>query len=285
MAKTAATGAASSEAGKGGAGKTTIAGGDETAVSKGGNPAGGKQGAAATGDKGGKQKPVVMDDDGADDDEVDDDATDDDADEGDDDAADDDDAQAGKAKGKKKGDQSDDGKGRKGDKSKPGRKDAHEAKAPAKYDLELPDGADHWIDEADLKAFKKDARTRGLTNEQAQDALDQFVTRAADQSERWYQEVADDDTYGGDNLAETERLARLALDRIEPKNTDHGKALRTILRKTGYGNKLEIVRFLAKAGKLMAEDSGGSAGSGSGGGAKDAAERLYGKTTSNDANE
>jgi hypothetical protein len=119
-----------------------------------------------------------------------------------------------------------------------------------------------------------------LTNEQAQAEITERAEFMAAQSQAFYEQTADDATYGGDKLEETEKLARAALDRIRPKGTPRGDALRRMLVKTGYGNNLEIVSFLADLGKLMAEDKGAGAVSGATP-SETAAEKLYGKTTSN----
>lgn len=158
-----------------------------------------------------------------------------------------------------------------------GSKDGEKPKAPDKYELKMPDDAGDYLDESDLKTVETLARAKGWTNEQAQAELEDYADNLAAQSARFREETEKDQTYGGDNLAETQRLARLALDKVRPANTAEGKALRRILAKSGYGNKLEVVSFLADLGKLMAEDS--PAGNAHGAGAdakKDTASVLYG---------
>jgi len=136
-----------------------------------------------------------------------------------------------------------------------GKDGADASKAPEKYELAIPDGADQWLDDADLKNFEKSARAKGLTNEQAQAHIDEYADSLATQSAAFREETSKHPKYGGDNLAETQRLATLALDRVRPANTAEGKAIRQLLARTGYGNNVHIVGLLADLGKMMAEDS------------------------------
>lgn len=262
MAK-AAAGAASSGAGAAdekAAGKGTIAGGDEGAAGKGGAADKGDKGGAGAGKAGAAADAVEDGDEG---------------DAGDGGAGD---KGGDGGKGGDKGGKPD--KGGKGAKAQTGGKDGDTPEVPEKYALKLPKGADVWIDDKDLKTFEKVARAKGLTNEQAQAEITERAEFMATQSSAFYDQTAEDDTYGGDKLEETETLARAALDKLRPKGTPRGDALRRMLVKTGYGNNLEIVSFLADLGKMMAEDKG--AGSSSGATLSEtAAEKLYGKTTSN----
>lgn len=149
-------------------------------------------------------------------------------------------------------------------------------KAPDKYELALPDGADAYLDESDLKSIESIARAKGWTNEDAQAALDEHAENLATQSKAFRAEIEKDETYGGEHLAETQRLAKLALDKVRPGES--GKPLRRLLAKSGYGNNLAIVSFLADLGKLFDEDRPGGTG-GSQNAASDAATALYGKTS------
>lgn len=167
------------------------------------------------------------------------------------------------------------------DSAKPGGKagaDDGKPKPPEKYELKLPDNATGLLDDTDLKHIATVARKKGWTNEEAQAAVDEHADTLAAQSVAFRAQTEADETYGGDRLAETQRLAALALDKVRPAGTPQGDALRALLVKTGYGNKLEVVSLLADLGKLMAEDKP-AAGSAAGGGAKkDPATVLYGET-------
>jgi hypothetical protein len=154
--------------------------------------------------------------------------------------------------------------------------DAGTTTPPVKYTLAVPKGAEGYIDTSDLKALEKDAREAGLTNEQAQAAVDRYADTMAAKSKEFREETAANDVWGGDKLADTERLATSVMDRFAPTGDPLNDRLRMHLAKSGLGNELSVVSFLARIGKAMAEDR--PAG-GSGGGGKqevDAATKLYG---------
>ncbi len=155
----------------------------------------------------------------------------------------------------------------------PAAADAATPKPPDTYTLAIPKDAEAWLDATDVTAIEKTAREQGWTNEQAQAALDRTADMLAEQSAAFRAQTESDATYGGANLGETQRLARLALDKVRPAGTPRGDALRRILARSGYGNHLEVVSMLADLGKQFAEDTP-IAGS-SGAGQKTAAEILY----------
>lgn len=161
--------------------------------------------------------------------------------------------------------------------TKDGAVDDGKPKPPEKYALTIPDDAKTWITTDDLKEIEVAAREAGWTNEQAQEAVEKHADRLIDQSAAFRAATEADETYGGDHLAETQRLAQSALDKLRPAGTPQGDAFRGLLGRSGYGNKLEVVAFLADLGKLMAEDSPAHAGGGGGAPKKDAASVLYPK--------
>jgi hypothetical protein len=125
---------------------------------------------------------------------------------------------------------------------------------PEKYELVIPQDATRWIDAEDIEGVEALARARGWSNEDAQAELEDHVAIVRAQSAAFRAETVADTVYGGAHLAETQRLARLALDGVRPAGTPRGDAIRRILGKTGYGNNLEVLSMLADFGKLMAED-------------------------------
>jgi hypothetical protein len=153
-----------------------------------------------------------------------------------------------------------------------------EPKAPEKYELTIPEGGELWLDAADLKQLETIARKEGLTNEAAQQFVTDHVAALAEQSQAFRAQVQADETYGGDRFPDTERHVRLVLDKVRPAGTPQGDAFRALLSKTGYGNKLEVVAFLADLGKTMAEDTPARGGGGPGGVTRDAATVLYGES-------
>lgn len=154
--------------------------------------------------------------------------------------------------------------------------EAGKKKVPEKYELAIPKDATDWLDAADLKTIESVARAKGWTQEEAQGALAEHAEQLVAQSKAFRAETEADKTYGGDHLAETQRLASLALDKVRPATTEQGKALRAMLAKTGYGNNLLVVSLLADLGKMMDEDTTHLTAGASRGTTKDPAEKLYG---------
>lgn len=153
---------------------------------------------------------------------------------------------------------------------------AAKQKAPEKYELAIPKDATDWLDDGDLKAIEAVARKNDWTQEQAQSALKEHAENLVAQSKAFRTETEADKTYGGDNLAETQRLAALALDKVRPADSPQGKALRAMLAKTGYGNNLLVVSLLADLGKMMDEDSTHLTSGGRKTTSADPADKLYG---------
>jgi len=150
-----------------------------------------------------------------------------------------------------------------------------EPKAPEKYDLKLPDGG--RIDAEELTHFEKIARSQNWTNDKAQQAINDHATALESQSQRFLEATKADPDYGGDKLADTQKLARAVLDRVRPAGTPRGDALRQLLDKSGYGNNLEVISFLADLGRMTAEDSA-TGGTRTTAGSRDPASVLYGGT-------
>lgn len=153
---------------------------------------------------------------------------------------------------------------------------AEASKVPDKYVLTLPDGTGEWLDAADLAQVEVIAKERKWTNEQAQEEVNRYADHLVAQSAAFRAQVEADKDYGGDKLSETQRLAQQVIDTVRPKGTVRGDGFRKLLVKSGYGNNLEVISFLADLGKLMAEDAPARGSSGSGAsGEKDAASVLY----------
>lgn len=123
---------------------------------------------------------------------------------------------------------------------------------PDKYELKLPDAA--RVSPSEAKEIERLAKREKWTNEEAQQHLEAIHQGRLEQSTQFLQELNADADYGGDKLGETQRLATLALDRIRPKGTPRGDALRTLLVNEGLGNNLHVTSLLADIGKLMDED-------------------------------
>jgi hypothetical protein len=142
----------------------------------------------------------------------------------------------------------------------PEKKAAAEAAAakggsPAKFELKLPAGSESWLGDADVKNAEAFARAQGWSNEQAQAFLERTAEQAVAQSEAFRVVTEADPDYGGEHLVETQRLAQLAIDKLRPESHPHAAAFKTMLARSGMGNHVEVLSFLADAGRHMAEDA------------------------------
>ena len=165
------------------------------------------------------------------------------------------------------------------DQGKPKGEDPPARVVPDKYTLKAPEGA--MLAATELSEIAALAKSEKWTNEEAQAHLEAVHQARVDESARYLTELTADKDYGGDKLAESQRLANMALDRIRPKGTARGDALRQILVHQGLGNNVHFVSMLADIGKLMDEDKplGGKA-RGMDGGAADRASKFYDHPTS-----
>jgi hypothetical protein len=155
------------------------------------------------------------------------------------------------------------------------------AKPPEKYDLKVPKGAAAYLDDADQKQLEAAYRKAGFTNDEAQAAFDNVLATLNAQAQRFLAETTADQTYGGDHLEETQRLAKAAIDRVRPVGHPRRDSFLAFLGKGGTGNHLEVVSFLADLGRKMGEDSPVHARAAGGGSANadpdaKAAAKLYG---------
>lgn len=124
--------------------------------------------------------------------------------------------------------------------------------APERYALRIPEGG--AVDATDVAEIEKSAREEQLTNEQAQARLDLANTLLVEQSQRFAAELMADPDYGGAKLAETQRLAKIAIAAVRPDGHPRRAAFQRILDKSGAGNHIEIASFFADLGKQLAED-------------------------------
>lgn len=148
--------------------------------------------------------------------------------------------------------------------------------APEKYDLKLPDG--DWLDTEDLADLEVVARANGWTNEQAQAALESHADALVAQSTRFLEATKADPTYGGTKLEATQQDVTRVMNRVRPAGTPRGDALRRLLDKSGYGNHIEVISFLADLGKLMADDAPPKGSAGDKPAPKSREEKFYGNS-------
>lgn len=157
--------------------------------------------------------------------------------------------------------------------------------APIEYtDFTLPEGVEASPEQ--MAAFKEAAAGAKLSQEQAQGLMDlhtKALTEAAtkpyevwrDTQEQWQKEIKADPEFGGAKL-ETETIPSIAkaIKAFSP-TPEAEKALRQAFHLTGAGNHPEMIRFMARIGKSLAEGThvGGKPTDGDGG--KSAAQKLY----------
>lgn len=121
---------------------------------------------------------------------------------------------------------------------------------PERYDLKV--AADSLLDARDVKRIETIAKTRGLSNEQAQGFLEEQSTAYAalvdEQSTAWMSEAQSDKEIGGDAFKQSAELAKRVIDRFG------SDSLKRELNRTGYGNHPELIRLFSRLGKGMSDD-------------------------------
>lgn len=134
------------------------------------------------------------------------------------------------------------------------------------YDLTLPEGS--AADPALVERTVAIARARGLSNDQAQAALDlaaQELTSAqasgrealTQQVEQWKQATMSDPALGKTNeerIAKIQR-GRLVVDKFIAANPDLADEFKSVLNEDGIGNHRALVRLMAWMGDSMTEGS------------------------------
>lgn len=157
---------------------------------------------------------------------------------------------------------------------------------PVDYDLKLPENSP--LTKEDVIAVSKEAKDSGLTKEQAEarlktenDIAVRTATRIQQKNDdslkvaqtQWLEEVKNDPELGGDKFNETSVLASRAYKQLA------SPAMQKIVKDAGLGNHPEFVRMMAKAGRMMAEDTMHIGRSGAVAREKPREEKMYGATT------
>jgi hypothetical protein len=128
-------------------------------------------------------------------------------------------------------------------------------KAPEKYSLVVPKGAEEFVTPAHLDQLAQLAKQGDLTNEQAQAALETWVDVAAARRLALQQETRTHPTYGGDHFAANEQLARSVIARFRPAGHPMTEGFTAFLNgEGGPGSHIQVFALLADIGKAMAED-------------------------------
>jgi hypothetical protein len=153
-------------------------------------------------------------------------------------------------------------------------------KAPEKYELKVPENGATYLDGNDLKAIQDFARENDMTNDEAQAELESVVKRAVEReqvrADAYIAELKANADFGGDRFDETQRLARLAVDKVLPAGNAYRDEFIKLISRPAIGNYLPVVAFLATLGKHLGEDTVTKGASTGGTGKKSAAEVLYG---------
>lgn len=128
--------------------------------------------------------------------------------------------------------------------------------APAEYDLAIPESLKAEVPQEKMDEFTSYARAAGLSNEQAQAALDFKIQLNRDYEEthrqqvaQWETQVRADPELGGKNMDVTVATATRAMQHYDP--TGH---ISKLLCESGHGSNPEVVRFLYNIGKSLGED-------------------------------
>lgn len=166
------------------------------------------------------------------------------------------------------------------DKTKPADPNDPANKVPedGKYALTMPEGVE--LDGELAEALGPEFKELGLTNAQAQKLVDKYIAiqqaRADKQSEGfaqivegWAATAKKDPEIGGDKWDASVQAAQRAVNRLGTP------ALKEYLNASGGGNHPELIRFMAKAGAMIAEDNPASGGAGGAGKPADAAYTLF----------
>lgn len=126
--------------------------------------------------------------------------------------------------------------------------------AAGEYVVKLPEGVK--VDETQFKEFTGWAKEKGLTPEQASEAVAYYsqqqkvqVDAWVKQGDDWYGELEKDSEFGGKAMTENEVAVQRAVHKFDPKGE-----LVADLQKYGIENMPSLAKFLARLGKAIGED-------------------------------
>lgn len=151
-----------------------------------------------------------------------------------------------------------------------------ESKAPDKYSLAIPDDAKDYVDADLLKSVEQMARESGWSNDDAQNAVNEHALMLKKADAGFLAQLKGDADYGGEKLAETQRLAKSIIDLVRPEGHPRREAFIRAINRVAAGNHPEFVSFLADLGKRAAEDQPGQSTGAKKAGEKTAESVLYG---------
>lgn len=125
---------------------------------------------------------------------------------------------------------------------------------PVEYDLQLPEGS--YLTEADLERTTEIAKKWGLSNEEAQELLTErqqviagVHAQAQTEAAGWIDAVKKDPQLGGSKFAEVKQIAKRGAQKTASDK------LVALMRETGLGNHVEVVRHFYEVGLLFKDDT------------------------------
>ena len=129
---------------------------------------------------------------------------------------------------------------------------------PAEYKFKLPEQT--HMDQAAVDAFTALAKEKNWTPEQAQMILERDHSERASlmkssqdamaaEDARWKTELSGDKEFGGEKFGENSELVKRAFDYADPDGS-----FRKALDAAKLSNNPQLVKFVWKFGKMMAED-------------------------------
>ena len=155
-------------------------------------------------------------------------------------------------------------------------------------DFNVPEGVE--LDKGAIEGFTALAKELDLSQADAQRIIDldsERMTKVAEQQSKEWEDVQkgfitelkDDKDFGGENFDKNVKFARRVIETFGGENK--GEDLKKAFNETGVGNLPVLVKFLAKIGPLISEDTFLAAGAeapgvGDGGEESDA-DIMYGK--------
>ena len=155
---------------------------------------------------------------------------------------------------------------------------AEPAKAAIELALKVPE--DSFLKPTEIEQIKSYAKEKGLTNDQAQellnqrhDAIEGFVKDRQDENSKvqsqWLEQAKNDPEIGGEAFGQNVEIAKRALDKWAPPD------VRQYLEESQLGNNPSVIKFFVRIGKAMANDTLVVPGAQSGATGKSAEERMY----------
>lgn len=143
---------------------------------------------------------------------------------------------------------------------------------PEKYELKAPEGS--LLPSTHLDAIAAEARTRGLSNEDAQKLVDRdaqliasFTKESVEKFEKqredlvkaknaeWVKQLQEDPVLGGDGINQNVELAKRAFTALAASDKEiMDFVLGDDKTRPSFGNHPGFVRIFSKVGKMMSED-------------------------------